>query len=272
MRIAILSDIHGNLPAFEAALDHARQQKPDLMVIAGDTIVGSPDTAACWQLARSLDCPMLRGNHERYAAYFGSPDAHPDWTTETFLPLQWAINQLTDEDRRQMAQLPLHLRLPEAPDLLIVHASLRDDHDTVSIYTPDARLEEMFSGIQERFIVRGHNHCGQVRLWKEGWITTASSVGLPLDSHPTAQYLLLDQTKTGWHVMHQSVPYDLDAVIRRFYDTGCLKATGTMGRLFFREVITASHYMVPFLRLYTRWQQEGEISLRQAEERFFSQY
>ena len=41
MRIAVLSDIHGNLPAFEAALDHARQHKPDLMVIAGDIIIGS---------------------------------------------------------------------------------------------------------------------------------------------------------------------------------------------------------------------------------------
>jgi predicted phosphodiesterase len=54
MRIAILSDLHGNLPAFEAALDHARKHKPDAMVIAGDTIIGSPDSAACWQLARSL--------------------------------------------------------------------------------------------------------------------------------------------------------------------------------------------------------------------------
>ena len=272
MRIAILSDIHGNLPAFEAALDHAQQQKPDVMVIAGDTIIGSPDTAACWQLARSLGYPMLRGNHERYAAHFGTSKAHPDWATEKYSPLQWAVNQLTDEDRSQMEQLPLHLRLSEAPDLLIVHASLRDDHDTIVPYTPDAQLEEMFPGVQERFIVRGHNHYAQFRLWKEGWILTVSSVGLPLDSNPTAQYLLLDQTKTGWQITHQSVPYDLDAVIQRFYDTGYLEATGTIGRLFFREVTTASHYMVPFLRLYSRWQKESAITLRQAEERFFSQY
>jgi predicted phosphodiesterase len=272
MRIAVLSDIHGNLPAFEAALDHARKQKPDVMVIAGDTIIGSPDSAACWQLARSLGCPMLRGNHERYAAHFGTPKAHPDWSTELFSPLQWAVNQLTSEDRRQMEQLPLHYRLPEAPDLLFVHASLRDDHDTITLYTAEERLEEMFPGIQERFIVRGHNHTGQVRLWKAGWIVTASSVGLPLDSSPTAQYLLLDQTKTGWQILHQSVPYDLDTVIRRFHDTGCLAATGTMGRLFFREVITASHSVVPFLRLYFRWQKEGTITLRQAEERFLNHF
>src|SRR5512138_1226469 len=102
MRIAILSDIHGNLPAFEAALEHARKQSPDVMVIAGDIIVGSPDSAACWQLAQSLGYPMLRGNHERYAAHFATPKAHPDWTTEMFSPLQWAVTQLTGEDRRQM--------------------------------------------------------------------------------------------------------------------------------------------------------------------------
>ena len=45
-----------------------------------------------------------------------------------------------------------------------------------------------------------------------------------------------------------------------------------MGRLFFREVTTASHHLVPFLRLYARWQKEGDITLRQAEERFFNHY
>ena len=118
-RIAVLADIHGNLPAFEAALKHVSQQKVDQVILAGDIVNGSPDSKACWSLALSLGCPILRGNHERYAAHFGTAKASPLWTTEQFAPLQWTVEQLSEEDRQCMEQLPFSLRLPEAPDLFL---------------------------------------------------------------------------------------------------------------------------------------------------------
>lgn len=271
MRIAILADIHGNLPAFETALKHLRLQAPDAVVLAGDVVNGSPDSAACWQLACSTGYPMLRGNHERYVADFGTPRAAPEWSTELFTPLQWAIEQLTDEDRRAMAVLPFSLRLPEAPGLFFVHASARDDHDSVLPHTPEEVLERMFEGVPERWIVRAHNHYGQARLWERGVILTCGSVGLALDGNPTAQYLLLDRENGGWRVQHQSVPYDLEATRRRFHDTGYLDATGPMGLLFYREVLTASQQLVPFLRLFNQWKQEKPISLHQAVTRFLGE-
>lgn len=135
MRLAILADIHGNLPAFETALKHVANQSPDLIVIAGDIVVGSPDSADCWKLAQSLGCPILRGNHERYVADYGTPAASPDWAAEQFYPLHWAIAILTDQERILMGELPLTLRLPDAPNLLLVHASARNDHDTVASHT-----------------------------------------------------------------------------------------------------------------------------------------
>ena len=270
MRIAVLADIHGNLPAFEAALKHVSQQKVDQIILAGDIVIGSPDSKACWDLALSSGCPILRGNHERYAAHFGTSKASPLWSTEQFAPLQWAVEQLSEQDRQCMEQLPLNLRLPEAPDLFFVHASVRDDHDTITSYTPEPVLHDMFPTAQERFIIRAHNHYGQTRVWEKGFIVTCSSVGLPLDSNPTAQYLLLDQEKKGWNIQHQSVPYPLDATISRFHDTDYASSVGPMGHLFFREVVTASHQIVPFLRLYSKWSEQGDISLSQAVERFLS--
>jgi len=270
MRIAVLADIHGNLPAFEAALKHVSQQKVDQIILAGDLIVGSPDSKTCWELALSLGCPILRGNHERYAAYFGTPKAAPEWLLERFAPLHWAVEQLTEQDRQNMEQLPLNLRLPEAPDLFFVHATERDDHNTVASHTLQPALHKMFPTAQERYIIRAHNHNGQVRVWEKGFIVTAGSVGLPQDSNPTAQYLLLDQQKNSWNFQHLSVPYDLDAAISRFHDTGYITKVGPMAHLFFLEVLTASQYIVPFLRLYTQWSQQGEISLTQAVERFLA--
>jgi predicted phosphodiesterase len=270
MRLAILADIHGNLPAFEAALAHVAGQAPDQMLIAGDVVVGSPDSDACWRLAQSLDCPILRGNHERYVADFGRPAAPAVWSTEQFAPLHWALAQLSDTERQAMGELPRLLRLPAAPDLLLVHASARDDHDTIAAHTPEAQLQAMFPNVAERYLIRAHNHVAQVRLWGERLIVTAGSVGLPLDAQPTAQYLLLDQTPTGWCIQHQSVPYDLDATLRRFRETGYLAATGPMGRLFMREVATASPQIIPFFHRRARWSRSGNLSLAAAVDRFLS--
>jgi predicted phosphodiesterase len=261
LRIAILADIHGNLPAFEAALEHVATQHVDQLVIAGDVVIGSPDTVACWQLARSLGCPIVRGNHERYVAHYGTPAADPDWSTDRFAPLAWAARQLSAGDRQEIERLPLHLRLPDAPDLLIVHASLRNDRDTIMPYTPEAELATMFDDTAEHMIVRAHNHIAQIRPWGERTIVTTGSVGLPLDGSPTAQYAVLEHGASGWRCVHHAVPYDLDATLRRFHDTGYLDATGVMGRLYLREVATASHQVVPFLRAYRRWSAAGDLSL-----------
>jgi predicted phosphodiesterase len=271
MRIAIVSDIHGNLPAFEAALEHVAQQHVDRLIIAGDIVIGSPDSAACWRLAHSLGCPIVRGNHERYAAHFGRPDAPPEWRTERFGPVRWAVQQLGEAEIAALDALPPYVRLPELPDLLVVHASLRADSDIIMPYTSDQQLAEMFPGLRERWVVRAHNHAGQVRLWEDRTIITAGAIGLPLDGNPTAQYLLLEQRASGWRIMHQSVPYDLDAALRRFRETGYLEAAGPMARLFMREVALASHHMVPFLHAYARWSTQEPVPLGMAVERFLSQ-
>lgn len=273
MRIAVLADIHGNLPAFEATLEDVKRQGVDQIVIAGDIVVGAPDSRACWDLAQSLGCPIIRGNHERYVSHLGTPKGSPSWLTEQFAPVQFAHAQFTDEDRARMADLPRLLRLPHAPNLLLVHASARNDSDTIAAYTPEKEISPMFAGFSERTIVRGHNHLAQVRLWGIGRIIiTSGAVGLPLDGNPSAQYLLLDQEGDYWDIQHQAVPYDLDATIARFRDTDYLAQAGPIGRLFLREVVTAGSHLVPFLRLYTSWSQTETISLDQAVERFLNYY
>jgi predicted phosphodiesterase len=272
MRIAVLADIHGNLPAFEAALAHVRGQAVDHLVIAGDLINGAPDSRLCWQLAQTLDCTILRGNHERYVFDFDTPNAPLLWRTERFTPVQWTVSQFITEERRALANLPFAVRLPTAPDLLILHASARRDADNVFPYTPEHELKAMFPDAAERFIIRGHDHWCQVRLWDGRTIVTAGSVGMTLDEHPTAQYVILERRNHQWEIQHQAVPYDLDTAVERFYSTGYLKAAGPMARLLLREVATASPQLVPFLRCYERWSGLEDISLEAAVERFFAIY
>jgi predicted phosphodiesterase len=272
MRIAILSDIHGNLPAFEAALDHVRQQAVDQLIIAGDLINGAPDSRACWELAQTLDCTILRGNHERYVFDFDSPDAPLLWKSEQFGPVQWTVAQFTPAERQTLAALPFALRLAHAPELLFVHSSLRRDNENLQSFTPDAEISAAFAGAEERLIVRGHDHWSQVRLWAGRTIVTAGSVGMTLDEEPTARYLLLERRAGQWHFQHQAVPYDVEAVVERFYCTGYLKTAGPMARLLLREIALASPHVVPFLRFYAQWSAQEPITLSAAVDRFLRMY
>ncbi len=253
MRIAIIADIHGNLPALEAVLAEIETLKPDRLVVAGDVVDGGPDSAGCWRRVRALGCPVLRGNHERYVFDYGTPRADPAWASPQFAPLRVARAELTPEEIAELAALPPHWRDPALPELLIVHASLRGDNDSIFPYTPDALIDPLFEGIEPavRLIVRGHNHFCSQREWGQRRIYTSGSVGLPQDGNPAAQFLVLERSSDGvWSGRHRVVRYDVGATLRRFRDSGYLDRAGPLGQLFYREVETGTHQVVPFLRFY----------------------
>lgn len=271
MRIAIIADIHGNLPALDAALDRIEQLRPDRLVVAGDIGVGGPDIAACWTRVQALGCPMLRGNHERYVFDFGTPRAKQEWTSERFGPVQWAVSQLGAAARAEMAALPMTLRLPEAPDVLFVHGSPRSDHDLVFPYTPENELAEKFGGVAERLIVRAHNHYCGVRDWRGGRIVTVGSVGLPLDGTLQAQFTVIERGQAvgaDWRIEHHAVPYDVAAAVRRFRESGYLNAAGPMAELYRREVATAAFHVMPFLMFLRDAPRAGELPLAEALARY----
>ena len=76
MRVAVITDVHGNLGALEAVLAHGERLGVDETVVAGDTVNILPHSRACWDLARSRGLHVLLGNHE-YVATYGTPEADP---------------------------------------------------------------------------------------------------------------------------------------------------------------------------------------------------
>ncbi len=142
VRVAVIADVHGNLEALRAVLAHIEQGGVDEIVVAGDTVNISPHSKACWDLVRSLGCPILRGNHELYIYSYGTPEADPTWAEERFKGLAWVQSQFSADDLRAMRRLPLPHALP---DLLVPHASPRSVFDSVSEDTPVEKLREMFT-------------------------------------------------------------------------------------------------------------------------------
>jgi hypothetical protein len=257
----------------EAALAEIETLQPDRVVVAGDIVDGGPDSAACWRRVKALGCPVIRGNHERYVFDYGTPRGDPAWTSPQFAPLRYARSEFSETELAELAALPTHWTDPDLPGLLVVHASLRGDNDSIFPYTPDALLEPMFPGLDPaiRLIVRGHNHACSLREWGARRIVTTGSVGLPQDGNPAAQFLLLECGGEGaWSVRHRAVRYDVGATLRRFRESGYLDKAGALGRLFYREMETGTHQIVPFLRFYGAARARGaQWTLEETLRRFF---
>lgn len=270
MRIAVLADIHGNLAAFEAVLEDVARRNHDALVILGDIVVGAPDSAACWRLAQRLNVPIVRGNHDRSVAHYGTPHADPAWTEPRFGPLQWAAAEMSPAERHALAALPFALRPEAAPDMLAVHASLQSDIDSVFIHTPSAALQPMFPTPDAAVIVRGHNHLASQHLLDATLLITVGAVGMALDGAPLAQYATLERRRNGWRAIHHAIPYDLDATLARFEQSGYLEQAGPLGRLMRRQIATGANQISPFFAWYQRWQAAGPLDLETALARYLA--
>lgn len=266
MRLAVLADIHGNLGALEAVLEDIETQSVDEIIVAGDTVNVLPDSKMCWDLVMSLQCPVLRGNHERYLFDYDTPAADPAWSSERFASLRWTLQQVTQTDLGAMRALPLTHRFP---GLLIVHATPRSDQENVVAETPETDLERMF-GVEETFIVRGHNHRWLERRWSGRRLLSMGSLGLPLNGVRDAQYLVLEQRAGEWQAQPRFVPYDVEAALKRVDVSGFLEAGGPLARLFRQELLTAEEHLIPFLHIYLVAVDRGELTLKDAVSRFLA--
>lgn len=184
--------------------------------------------------------------------------------------MRWAAEQFSEAERAALMELSLTLSLPDLPDLLIVHATLRADRDSLMAHTPNSELAAMFPGLRERWVVRAHDHAGQVRLWRDHTIVTAGSVGLPLNSRTTAQYLLLDQRGQLAHPAPVGRVQSWRHAAALHERHRLPEAAGPFALLLLREVATASFYAVPFLNAYGAAVERGGITLAAAVERFLS--
>ncbi len=254
MRIAVLADVHGNLPAFEAALAAARRETPDLLVILGDVVNGAPDSRACWDLARGEADVLLRGNHERYVLDRGTPAGEVAWSGPRFRPLEWASEELAGRFDAMRA-LPIAATIGD--DVRVMHAAPADDRVNLFPWSEDGTVERVLDPASEDLLVRGHNHLPFHRHLADGrLLVSVGSVGIPLVGRPEAQFgLLTRHPRRGWGVRHVNVPYDVDAALARFEDSGYLRAVGPMAQVFRREIATGSHQLVPFVRFEQRWRE-----------------
>ena len=213
MRIAIVSDVHGNLIAMEAVLEDLGLQRPDLVVHGGDLAFNGPRPAECVERIRQLGWPGVRGNMDE--ALETRHGQHPS--------IDWARERLDEESNRWLQNQPLEWRQEDR--LALVHAVPGDLWKAVGPQTDDSELRAIYGPLGSRLAVYCHIHRPYVRALGDLTVANTGSVGLPFDGDTRASYLLVDDGKPGI----RRVVYDVERAVGDVEDAGHPDAANIAG-------------------------------------------
>ena len=215
-RVAVLADIHGNLPALEAVLADVEAAEVDGIVLNGDLADGPFPTETLDRLEKlGPRAIWLRGNGDRWLVEArGGRFRHPEAGTDALIG--WAASRLTPTHADRLARLPLTLSIDVAGlgRVGLCHATSRSDNEMVLVDSPVADLRAAFSAIDGETLVIGHSHMPFDRLFDRRRILNAGSVGMPY-GHSGASWALV-----GPDIVLRRTPYDIDAACSRILATG----------------------------------------------------
>lgn len=208
MRVAVLADIHGNLPALDAVLEDVSAAGVDAVVLNGDIATGPMPAETLDRLADLGDRAIrVHGNAERelVAAFDGALD--PSLPDETRLPTEYCAGRITREHRDLLDGLPASVTLDVdgLGPVRFCHATARSDTEMVLVDSPVDAYREAFAGVEEPTVVLGHTHMPFDRLADRRRFVNPGSVGMPYGG-VGAYWALL-----GPDVVLRRTAYDLDA-------------------------------------------------------------
>jgi len=226
MRIAILGDIHANLPALEAVLDHAHEQGVEAIWNLGDFVGYGPFPDQVVRRMREEGAIGVIGGDDLKTLAFKKKQKK--WrhkkTLDEFLVYQWAYQNLSKPSRKYLKKLSQKawLRIGEL-DILLTHGSPASAKESLTSDTPDKRLAKLASSAGADVFVCGCSHQPFSRQVKNTLFINPGSVGLSADGDPRACYAILEldpvlmQVGTDpdldLSVHHHRVDYDLEKAI-----------------------------------------------------------
>jgi predicted phosphodiesterase len=218
VRIALLSDIHGNAVALDACLaDLADMGGADRIVAAGDLCMDGPRPRKVLERLRDAGAKAVRGNTDRMIALDDAALYAPDERAA----IQWQREVLGPQWTAWLGTLPATLTFGEGPDgLLVCHATPQRDDEHVWPDAAPEQLERIIWGVVQRTIAFGHLHVPYVRTWRDRTFVNVASAGLPKDGDPRAHYALLTQQPGGWSVRLRRVAFDVERVARQLRKSG----------------------------------------------------
>ncbi len=220
MRIAVLSDIHGNLLALEAVLEDITQQPSlDALVVAGDLCLNGPCPRQVLETLQALHCPVIQGNTDVDVAA-----QRPKKGSKKRAIVDWTREQIGEVGINYLDALPTSniVNNPDGSDLLVVHANPLNEEEAIFPTAPDKDLERLLGHVPSTIgaIAFGHLHIAYQRQWQHLLLLDAGSCGLPRDEDHRASYGILTWKNGEWQAAHRRVEYDVPRVVDQLRTCG----------------------------------------------------
>lgn len=220
MRIAIVSDIHGNQTAFEAVLADLRQTSPDLILHGGDLADAGASPVEIVDRIRDLGWQGVVGNSDEMLS---NPESLEEFANQSPAPpsLWAAIRKMAAATRavlgeERIAWLRGLPRVQIQPPMALVHASPEAPWRSPGPEASDAELESVYGPLGQPIAIYGHIHRSYIRSVSGMIVANTGSISLSFDGDRRAAYLLLDESKP----VIRRVEYDLDREIKALSSCG----------------------------------------------------
>jgi len=236
MRIAIISDMHGNCVALDAVLADLRRDTLDQVVCLGDAIQGGPQPAQVVARLRDLGCPVVMGNADSWLLT-GEETGDENIPAERLRKMNevrdWSLAQLSGDDRAFIARFQPTVEIPlgAGRNLLCFHGSPKSFDDVILPTTPEAEFQVLLGAFAAHVLTGGHTHMQQIRRIgaSDSFFFNPGSVGFAYsheqpDEHfradPWADYAVLTSEGGRLALEFRRVPFDVPALITVYRASG----------------------------------------------------
>ena len=248
-RLAVLADIHGNLPALEAVLADMQRFAVHQVIAAGDTVNWGPFSRETLEIVTQRRWAVVRGNNEFYALDYDTIRAPAHWSRFTLPPI--LREQLGEDGIRLLACQPdtLSLRFPDAPPLRIVHGIPGNPWRAIFPQTAETVISAWLDSVTESTVVCAHSHIALERRVGRWQLFNPGSVGVPLDGERSASYMIIEGAEDGWQLLaHRRINYDMQPIFAAFARMEFAERGGNVAWLAIEEFRSARLQVYPYLR------------------------
>ncbi len=273
MKLAVLADVHANLPALEEVIDHIERWQPDRVIVDGDIVNRGPRPLECLRFVqekqRAAGWQFVLGNHEEYVIDHAQPDAPRTGAKfDIHRVSYWTYQQLSgDVSALQVMPFKQSFLTDDGGEARFVHASMRSTRDGIFVETPDEVLRKQIDPPPAMICV-GHTHKPLIRRIGHTLVVNVGAVGLPFDGDPRASYAQLTRRNNEWSAQIIRLDYDRARADRDFDATGFMAQAGPFAQLIRVELRDATSQLFEWTAHYEGAVLSGALTLNESVRRF----
>jgi putative phosphoesterase len=239
MKVAIFSDIHGNLVALEAVLADIEREGIEQMVCLGDVAATGPQPREVLARLQELNLPIVQGNTDEWLLNPQPPGQDSDFYHRIYEMEKWGADLLTAVDKAflQTFQATIEIAIDADNALLCFHGTPRHNREIMRATTPDEEVAPMIAGHSATILAGGHTHQPMVRRYEDKLILNPGSVGLPYVqvgereyNPPWAEYAILHSESGHFGVELRRVTVEVTAVQEAILASGMPHAEWLAGQ------------------------------------------